>query len=92
MGKIERLNISSVQELYNLVAADRGIKGFFGKIDCTGDDSYGDEREGTLYYGMIMYREADKLKLDGSGTGSTELYLDRENIEHTVSGYIYIYS
>ncbi len=91
MGKIERVNITSVQALYNLVS-DRSVRGFFGKIDCTGDDSYGDERQGVIYYGMIQYKEANELHVEGSGTGNPNLYLDTRESTHTASGYIYIYS
>lgn len=91
MGKIERLNIASVQELYNLVA-DRSVKGFFGDITCTGTDSSGDTSTCTFYDGYISRNDQYVVHIQGANsTCTTFLSLDRRDSDHTASGYIYIY-
>ena len=90
MGKIERVNISSVQELYNLVS-DRSVKGFFGKIDCTGTDSSSETSTSTFYDGYISYNDQYVVHIQGANSiGTNFLSLDRRTNDEA-AGYIYIY-
>ena len=92
MGKIERVNITSVQELYNLVS-DRSVRGFFGAITCSGEDTSGEDNSATFYNGYLSWDNLYEMTIHGpASTGVDYLYLDRRESTHEASGYIYIYS